>query len=202
MSKSNFRNDIILVLGSKSPRRRELIHELGFPYRIVSIDCEESYPDDLSVKKVAEYLAVLKAKQFHDLDENEVLITADTVVIFQNQILGKPADLRQAKQFLEELSGKSHSVVTGVCLKSHKKSGEVGFLFDSFCSSTTVHFKTLTKEEIDYYISNFEVLDKAGGYAIQEWIGQIGILRIEGDFYNVMGLPVGELFKMINELTR
>lgn len=184
------KENIRLVLASKSPRRQKLIKDLGFPFRIVEIDVEEIYPESLSVFQVPEFLAKLKANHYNDFEANEILITADTIVILDHQIIGKPENLQHAKKVLQSLSGKMHQVITGVCLKSKDK--EV-----TFSSKTDVHFHQISKEEIDYYLNNFKVLDKAGSYAIQDWIGKIAVKHIEGDYYNIVGLPIAELYQKL-----
>lgn len=187
-----FSDRVYLVLASSSPRRRQLIKELGFPYRFVQIDVEEIYPEKLDVHKVPKYLASLKAKAYDQIQGSEVLLTADTVVIQNNEILGKPKSREEAREMLYYLSGTTHEVITGVCLKSV-------YTEVTFSASTKVKFIRLTENEIDYYLQHYQVMDKAGSYAIQEWIGQIGVESIEGDFYNVMGLPVSLIFQHLKE---
>ena len=191
-----YNSDKELVLGSQSPRRRELIMSLQLPCRVEGIDCEEIYPSHLKGKEIPEYLAELKSSQYLNLKSKEILITADTVVIFKNKLLEKPEDKEQAISFLTMLSGKTHQVITGVCLAylnpvSDRRETVI------FSSTTNVRFKTLSKAEILYYIHNFKPYDKAGAYGIQEWIGKIGVESIEGDYYNVMGLPLVQLFSQL-----
>ena len=173
-----------IILGSGSPRRKQLIDALGFNYTQIVYPINEEIPKDLSPEKVAEYLSREKSKAFNpnDLKKNEVVLTADTVVIASNKILGKPKDYEEAYAMIKSLSGKKHEVITGVTLKSQEK-------ISSFSSTTKVQFKELDKDEINYYITTFKPYDKAAAYGIQEWIGQIGIEKVEGCFYNVMGLP-------------
>jgi len=176
-----------LILGSQSPRRQMILTEAGFDFETRIINIEEIFPDSLHVMDVAQYLAEKKAKQVPFIKENELLITADTTVVHNDTILGKPANKRDAKIMLSSLSGKTHAVVTGVCLKDKNK-------MISFDDTTFVYFKTLTDDEINYYVDNFDVLDKAGAYGIQDWIGMIGVNKIEGSYFNVVGLPVHKLY--------
>ncbi|HIP31615.1 MAG TPA: septum formation protein Maf [Crocinitomicaceae bacterium] len=180
-----------IILGSKSPRRQELIKELGFPFEIRTKEVEENYPDNLPALEVAGYLAKLKAAPLIDsLQDGEILLTSDTVVLHQKKILGKPKNKEEAFYMLRSLSGNSHEVITGVNLVSKNKEY-------NFSTSTTVYFSELSDEQIHYYIDNYQPFDKAGSYGIQEWIGMVGIEKIEGCFYNVMGLPVHELYKTL-----
>lgn len=176
-----------IILASKSPRRKELLAHIVPNFVLKTKEVEEVYPEDLDVKEVAAYLAKLKADAFNeDLKENDVVITSDTTVVLENTIYGKPEDRQDAIKILQALSGKSHEVITGVCLKSkHKK--------EVFSCATKVFFKTLSLEEIEYYVDTFKPYDKAGAYAIQEWIGFIGIEKIEGDYNNIVGLPLQAL---------
>lgn len=183
-----------LVLGSKSPRRQELIQQITSNVEIRVQDVKEIYPENLEASKVPEYLSKLKAQALiPSLKENELIICSDTVVILNNQILGKPADLEEAKLMLQQLSGQKHSVVTGCYLIS--KNSE-----RSFSCQTDVYFNTLEEEIINYYVETFKPLDKAGSYGIQEWIGIVGIEKIDGCYYNVMGLPVSKLIDEINQM--
>jgi len=183
-----------IILASKSPRRQELIKELNFDFKIrTNNDVEEIYPDELDPYKVPEYLASLKADPIiSSLRENEILLTSDTIVLFQNQILGKPKSKKEGIIMLKKLSGKNHEVITGVQLKDLNKT-------ISFSSITKVFFKTLSDKEISFYVDKFKPLDKAGSYAIQEWIGYVGIYRIEGCYYNVMGLPLHDIYENIKK---
>lgn len=182
-------NNRRLLLASQSPRRRELLKMLDLPFEIVNIkDVKEDYPADLEKIKVPEFLSRLKSKAYlSNLEENDVLITADTVVILDDEIIGKPKDLEDAKRMLSKLSGRVHTVVTGVTLTSSKKSA-------TFSTVTDVTFASLSKEEINYYVETYHPLDKAGAYGIQEWIGAAGVKGIDGSYYNVMGLPVHRLY--------
>lgn len=176
------------ILASSSPRRQELFSTLDLEFRVCKIDCEESYPNDLKDGDISLYLAKKKAAAYHiALAEDEVLVTADTIVWVDNRVLGKPKDKEDAKQMLNLLSGKVHKVFTGVCLTSTTKQ-------HAFTNCTEVSFKPFSPDEIDYYINKYSPLDKAGAYGIQEWIGCIGVTGIKGCFYNVMGLPVHALY--------
>lgn len=180
----------MLLLASKSPRRRELLKMLDFNFRIVDIrDVEEKYPEELESKKVPEYLSRLKANAYvSELREDDILITADTVVILGKEIIGKPRNLNEAKKMLHKLSGRVHHVVTGVTISSVFKTV-------TFSVVTEVEFDALSEEDINYYVDKYKPLDKAGAYGIQEWIGVVGVAGIKGSFYNVMGLPVHRLYK-------
>lgn len=182
-----------IILGSQSPRRKELLQGMDIPFSVRVIETDETYPQSLNARDVPEFLAVEKGKaHLSQLNENELVITSDTVVICENEILGKPKDRPQAMAMLQKLSGKSHAVVTGVCLTTTQKTV-------SFSDTTTVHFKTLSEAQINYYIDTYKPFDKAGGYGIQEWIGYVGISAIEGSYFNVMGLPVARLFDVLEE---
>lgn len=190
---SNFLNpkNYKIILASKSPRRKELIAHLGYDFEQKSKDTDESYPSDLPLNQVAEYLSKKKAEAFKsELNEGELLVTSDTTVLLENKLLEKAINASEAKMMLQQLSGKAHEVITGLCLSSLQKQ-------KSTSVSTKVYFKPLSETEIDYYINRFHPFDKAGAYGIQEWIGFIGVEKIEGSFYNVMGLPVKELYEMI-----
>ena len=186
-----------LVLASKSPRRRHLIAALGFPIKIVSIEVDEHVDPTLPAETVAEHLALRKAAAFDikQLVDDEILVTADTVVVLQGQVLGKPADRDEAIRMLRQLSGQPHLVYTGVCLRSRQQQY-------SFTECTDVHFAPLDEEDILYYVDHYRPYDKAGAYGIQEWIGMTGIDRIEGCYYNVMGLPTQLLWQMLAEMER
>jgi len=187
-----------LILASNSPRRQQLLKGLDVDFEIWSTNHEdESYPDDLPVEEVPVYLAKHKASFFTErLSEDTVLITCDTVVICDGKVLGKPLDYVDAVNILKQLSGNKHTVITGVCLSTIGKT-------TCFSSFTDVCFRHLADEEIDYYIERYKPYDKAGAYGIQEWIGYVAIERIEGSYFNVMGLPVqmlhNELINFINQ---
>lgn len=178
-----------LLLASGSPRRRQLLADLALDFEIApTIEIEERYPDDLTHHQVAPYLSKVKATAYKTIiGENDIVITADTVVVSDGKILGKPSDSEDAKMTLHHLSGHIHQVITGVTIMSLDKE-------TTFSAETEVEFASLTDEEIDYYVDNFRPLDKAGAYGIQEWIGCIGVKNIKGSFYNVMGLPLHRLF--------
>ena len=181
--------DIKILLASKSPRRRQLVQELGLPFEVVDVDVEEKLSHRLSPCNTAKALAKLKADAFSKtLADNEILLTADTIVVLDGTILGKPKTKKEAFEMLRSLSGRQHYVYTGVCLKRRNCQ-------QLFAERTTVHFRYLTDEAIHYYIDNYKPMDKAGAYGIQEWIGLFGVERINGCFYNVMGLPVPRICK-------
>lgn len=179
-----------VVLGSNSPRRRELLSDMGVKFRVEAIKgIDESYPANLPVGEIPVYLARIKANG-HPLKPDELLITADTVVVLDDAVLGKPVDDDDARRMLRSLSGRAHRVVSGVCVTTRER-------VESFADTSIVHFAELSGDEIDYYIEHYHPLDKAGAYGIQEWIGNIGIAGINGDFYNVMGLPTRKLYQVL-----
>ncbi|MBE6333540.1 MAG: septum formation protein Maf [Bacteroidales bacterium] len=183
-----------LVLGSASPRRKELMSGAGLDFSIRLADIDESnFPQFNDPADVPVYLSKQKADAlFSTLTNNELLITADTVVIIDGDIMGKPADRTEAIAMLKRLSGSTNKVVTGVTLMSKEK-------YESFNVSTDVHFRELSNQEIEYYVDTYKPFDKAGAYGIQEWIGYVGITGIEGSFYNVMGLPIQSIFVKLKE---
>ncbi len=179
-----------IILASNSPRRKELLAGLDFDYEVRIIPgIEENYPNTLSPLEIPQYLACQKAKSY-TLSNDEMLITADTVVVLDNEVLGKPADDAEARNMLKKLSGRTHTVITGVALTTLYKQ-------HTFHVSTQVTFKQLCDKEINYYISTYHPLDKAGAYGIQEWIGFIGVTSLTGSFFNVMGLPVQRIYEEI-----
>lgn len=179
-----------IILASNSPRRKELLGGIGIPFEVKTLKgVDESYPDTLPKEQVAEYIAKEKASAY-TAQPDELLITADTVVIVDGEIFGKPHDRADAQRMLHAISGKTHKVVTGVSLKTHDEQR-------NFSVATEVTFKTLSQNEIDYYIDNYKPYDKAGAYGIQEWIGYVGVTSINGSYFNVMGLPIQRLY---NEL--
>ncbi|MHA3046821.1 Maf family protein [Riemerella anatipestifer] len=182
-----------LYLASQSPRRKELLNQLGFDFEIVSINCDEIYPKDLEIDKVAGYLSELKANAFRPLYEGEVLLTADTIVTFDNKVLGKPKNEAEAKEMLKTLSGNSHDVYSSVCIKTSTKTL-------TLTDKATVYFSHLTDEEISYYIENYKPYDKAGAYGIQEWLGMAKIEKLEGSFYTIMGLPTHLVYQQLSAL--
>jgi len=182
-----------IILASDSLRRQELLKELGLKFKVISSHSEESFPEAFGMTAIPEYLAGLKANAVKDkLPENYLLITADTIVWKYGKVIGKPVDREDAIAILESLSGSQHQVITGMCIKTAEK--EI-----SFHAVTEVWFDELTKEEIVYYVDKYKPYDKAGAYGIQEWIGFIGIMKIEGSFYNVMGLPVHKLYQNLKK---
>ncbi len=182
-----------VVLASNSPRRRELLSELGVDFRVETLPgIDETPPPGLPAMQVAEYVSQVKAKAY-SLAPNELLITADTVVILGDEVLGKPHDAEQARTMLRHLSGQVHHVVTGVSVTTSQG-------MQSFSAVSAVEFDNLTDDEIDYYVTRYKPMDKAGAYGIQEWIGFIGVKGITGSFYNVMGLPVQRLYSLLKTL--
>lgn len=179
-----------ILLASKSPRRRALLKELGFNVEIVEPSHgNEDYPGHLKAEEIPLYLAKAKSAEYDKpLKDNEILLTADTIVWLNNKIIGKPDSLEDAVSMIAELSGNMHEVFTGVCLRSLNKQV-------AFYDATRVYFKHLDRWEIESYVSHYKPLDKAGAYGIQEWIGFIGIERIEGSYFNVMGLPIHRVYK-------
>ena len=185
-------DDKKIILASKSPRRQFILTEAGIEFTVKPVDILEDHYVNLPVDEIAQHIAEQKAKQFPYLKEKEIVIAADTTVIINDNILGKPEDEEDARQMLSSLSGKTHRVTSGVCVKDRNQ-------VVSFSDTTMVQFKTLTDKEIQYYIDNYEPFDKAGSYGIQEWIGMIGVTRIEGSYFTVMGLPIHKLY---NELLK
>lgn len=182
-----------IILASKSPRRRELLKELGLNFEVASNDWPENYPPNLKGSEIALYLAREKAGAFMEkVRDGEIVITADTIVWCNDRVLDKPSGREDARRILREISGNTHEVITGVSLLTRGRQ-------NTFYSSTSVTFKHLTGEEIDYYIDNFRPYDKAGAYGIQEWIGLAACSYIEGSYFNVMGLPVEQVY---NELQK
>lgn len=185
-----------LYLASASPRRRQLVADLDIKVKLIEPrDVDESYPYGLPAEHVAEYISGKKAEAYHhDLEADRIILTADTIVVVDGEVLGKPhGGETEAKKMLEKLSGRTHKVITGVTLTTVEKT-------ISFSTVTTVTFDKLSNDEIDYYIHNYRPYDKAGAYGIQEWVGAIGISGINGCFYNVMGLPLHDLFCKLKEL--
>lgn len=178
-----------LILASKSPRRQQLLSGLGFNFEIVTREVDESFPPQLKAQEIPLYLSKIKADAFNDLlDEKTIVLTADTVVWINDKVLNKPENEEEAYQMLRLLSGNMHEVFTGVTISSK-------FKHQSFFSKTNVYFKHLSDEEIWYYIKNYQPFDKAGAYGAQEWIGYVAIEKIEGSYFNVMGLPVKEVYE-------
>jgi septum formation protein len=182
-----------LILASKSPRRQQLLREAGFEFTIQIVPVEETYPEDLEISEIPVYLAKKKANAVVPVVNNAIIISADTIVTWQSTILGKPKSVREAQEMLKLLSGKTHQVHSGVCI-AHQ--GQC----HSFADRTEVTFKPLKINEIDYYIEHYAPMDKAGAYGIQEWIGLIGIEKISGSYFNVVGLPVEKLYRSLQHL--
>lgn len=182
-----------IILGSKSPRRKDLLAQLGFEFDIRVKDTDESFPDTLPVTEVAQFIAEKKADDLlSELKDDEIVICADTTVVIDSEILGKPADRNEAIEMLEKLSGREHKVITGVVVSSREKR-------ICFSVTTTVNFKPLSGEEIRFYIDNYSPYDKAGSYGIQEWIGGAAIQWIYGSYNNVVGLPTHEVYSALKE---
>lgn len=182
-----------LILGSKSPRRQYLLTELGLAFTTRVLEIEEEYDQDLPIEEIAPYLAELKGNaHFEEIQPNEIVITADTIVALDREVLHKPKDTGDAFNMLKKLSGKTHVVYTGVCLTSKDKQLV-------FCEATNVTFHDLADEEISHYIETCQPFDKAGSYGIQEWMGYAGMKKINGDFFGVMGLPLQLLYRKLNE---
>lgn len=182
-----------LLLASHSPRRKELLQQLGFEFEVVSITCDESYPKDLPASEVAAYIALAKAQAFRNPEPGEVLLTADTVVVLDNEILGKPRHEQEARKMLSRLSGNVHQVYTAFSLKTKSQ---------TFTKTdvANVFFNEISDAEIDYYIKNFSPFDKAGSYGIQEWLGMAKIRKIEGSYYTIMGLPTHLIYAILTSL--
>ncbi len=180
-----------IILGSQSPRRKELLKGLDIEFDIRVADIDESYPDDLEIRKIAEYIAKNKLKAIQPASkENELIICSDTIVVLNNEILGKPADTFEAKEMLKKLSGQTHTVITAVAMSDNSK--EI-----SFSDETKVTFKSLNDQEIDYYLKHYAPYDKAGSYGVQEWIGMMAITNMNGSYFTVMGLPVHKVYEAL-----
>ncbi len=184
-----------IILGSQSPRRRELLSGLDIPFSCVTIDADESYPAHLCAGDIPMYISRAKAHAYiSHLQPNDLLITSDTIVWLDGQMLGKPQDMDEAKNMLSRLSGHTHQVYTAVCFADH-----TGVL-ETFVDCTQVTFKTLSTSEIDYYVNRYQPLDKAGAYGVQEWIGYIGVTKMEGSYFNVMGFPISRVYETLRRL--
>ncbi len=187
----NWFPDYRYILASGSPRRQQLLRDLLLPFELWQSDTNEDYPPEMKVADIPVFLARQKAIPFiNRLEKNDLLITADTIVCLDEQVLGKPGDSEHAREMLRKLSEEVHQVITGVCLTSSRKNS-------TFSEVTHVEFKKLSEEEIDYYIEIFQPYDKAGAYGIQEWIGLMGVMKIEGSNFNVVGMPVHRLYEEI-----
>jgi septum formation protein len=186
--------DYKLLLASKSPRRKQLVSMLGFGVEVVEVEADENIRSSVPASEIPVLLAERKSLSYtKEISLNEILLTADTLVVMNDIVLGKPHSRQEAFDILTLLSGKKHQVYTGVCLRTSK-------VVKLFTEVTDVSFKNLSNNEINYYLDNYNYSDKAGAYGIQEWIGMIGVERIEGDFYNVMGLPIARLYEEIISL--
>ena len=181
-----------IILASNSPRRQQLLYEMGIHFEVRVKPVNEVFPENLSNEEVAIFLCELKANAFveDEFKDDELLITADTIVCLGDEILNKPNDRGHAIEMLTKLSGKMHEVITGVCLRSKEK-------MKSFSVSTNVYFRELSMNEIEYYVDVFQPFDKAGSYGIQEWIGFVGITKIEGSYFNVVGFPTEKIFEAL-----
>lgn len=181
-----------IILASNSPRRKELLAGLDIPFEVRVLDgIDESYPITLPTKEIACFISKKKADAYQQtMAADELIITADTIVVLGQEVMGKPKDAVEAKRMLHELSGKTHQVITGVCLTTRERQ-------QSFSVETDVTFKVLTDVEIDYYISHYRPFDKAGAYGIQEWIGHVGVTGMNGSYFNVMGLPVQRIYEAL-----
>ncbi len=181
-----------IILASNSPRRKELLAGIGIDFEVrVLQGIDESYPADLPIQDTAEYISRKKAAAYREqLADDELVITADTIVVLDDEVMGKPADEQEASSMLHKLSGRTHQVITGVTLTTKERQ-------QSFSVLTDVTFKQLSDEEIDYYITHYHPMDKAGSYGIQEWIGYIGVTGLSGSYFNVMGLPVQRIYEAL-----
>ena len=181
-----------LILASASPRRRQLLADCGIQFTLAEkFECDETFPATMPCCEVAQHISALKSNAYpNPLSEKEILLTADTVVIAENKILGKPADRAEAVEMLTLLSGRKHTVITGVTIRTATHT-------HSFSVESSVYFRALTSEEMDYYIDTYKPFDKAGAYGIQEWIGYIGVSSVEGSYFNVMGLPTQKLYQVL-----
>ena len=186
-----------IVLGSGSPRRKYLLEQMGLGFRVIKNNAlEESFPDGLSKEEIPVYLAVMKAKHLTGkVSRESLLITADTIVWMNGRVINKPADREDAVRMLGELSGNMHEVLTGVCFRFSGRE-------HAFCASSLVWFAELSDDEINYYVDHFNPLDKAGAYGIQDWIGYIGVEKIEGSYFNVMGLPLQHMYHELKDFLR
>ena len=185
-------NNYKVILASNSPRRKELLAGLDIDFQVRVIDgIDESYPDDLPTRDIAQYISQKKAAAYRQtMATDELIITADTIVVLGTHVMGKPKDAAEAHNMLRELSGQTHQVITGVTLTTMDRQ-------TSFSVTTDVTFKSLTDSQIDYYVSHYRPFDKAGAYGIQEWIGHIGVTALNGSYFNVMGLPVQRIYEAL-----
>ena len=193
----NHTEPLHIILGSQSPRRRELMAGLDIPFFCVTIDADESYPAELKAGDIPMYISRAKARAYvSELQDNDLLITSDTIVWLKGEMLGKPQDEAEAKAMLARLSGQTHEVYTAVCFAD--KNGEL----ETWVDCTKVTFNNLSEEDIDYYVSKYRPLDKAGAYGVQEWIGYVGVTRMEGSYFNVMGFPICHVYERLKKYLR
>jgi septum formation protein len=182
-----------IILASKSPRRKQLLEWAEIPFDVIVKDTDEMYPASLSIEKVPVYIARNKALAVQqELNRDRIILAADTIVVLNGKVIGKPVNKENAIEILEELSGQTHEVITGVVLLRDESE-------TAFADITEVEFHQLSKQQIEFYVNKYQPYDKAGAYAIQEWIGVVGIKRVKGDFYNVMGLPVSRVIKALHD---
>jgi len=179
-----------LILASGSPRRQELLRQLGFQFEVMTLEFEESFPSSMKPKEVAEYLAVQKNENYRKMELSAVIMTSDTTVVSDNHVLNKPENKQDARSMLDLLSGRSHQVITGICISDQEKKL-------SFSESTEVTFAEITSNERDFYIEKYQPFDKAGAYGIQEWIGLSKSTKISGSYFNVMGLPTHKVYEVL-----
>lgn len=191
MLKDKFKNNQI-ILASKSPRRKELLERLGLDFIVISLEVDESYSEELKKHEITEFLCHKKKLAYQNWQENQILITSDTIVWYENKAFEKPKSREEAIEMLQTLSGKTHEVITSVGIFSTQKELVLSDI-------TLVTFGELDKQEIEYYVDTYQPYDKAGSYGIQEWIGYIGITKIEGSYFNVMGLPVQKVYKALKD---
>ena len=190
----NHTEPLHIILGSQSPRRRELMAGLDIPFSCVTIDADESYPAELKGGDIPMYISRAKARAYvSELQDNDLLITSDTIVWLNGEMLGKPQDEEEAKAMLARLSGQTHEVYTAVCFAD--RNGEL----ETWVDCTKVTFNNLSEEDIDYYVSKYRPLDKAGAYGVQEWIGYVGVTRMEGSYFNVMGFPICHVYERLKK---
>ena len=191
----NHTEPLHVILGSQSPRRRELMAGLDIPFSCVTIDADESYPAELKGGDIPMYISRAKARAYvSELQDNDLLITSDTIVWLNGEMLGKPQDEAEAKAMLARLSGQTHEVYTAVCFAD--RNGEL----ETWVDCTKVTFNNLYEKDIDYYVSKYRPLDKAGAYGVQEWIGYVGVTKMEGSYFNVMGFPISRVYETLRKL--
>ena len=190
-----------IILGSQSPRRRELMAGLDIPFSAITIDADETYPAHLQAGDIPMYISRAKARAYEaQLQPDDLLITSDTIVWLNEQMLGKPQSKEEAKRMLHLLSGQTHQVYTAVCFTwLNNPTQPYTTLHDTLVDCTHVSFRTLSAEEIDYYVEKYLPLDKAGAYGVQEWIGYVGVERMEGSYFNVMGFPIGPVYQWLQD---